>query len=83
MLKILYISIIVVFLFIFFGLYFTNLMYVTNQPMFLFSQSNQIWMWTWMFLLGLIWFFLWIFSTLLISSLFHSRPKDFDDDYDL
>jgi len=73
---------IVIFLFVFFGLYFTNLMYVTNQPMFLFSQANQIGMWTWMFLLGLIWFFLWIFSTLLISSLFHSKPKDFDE-YDL
>ena len=79
MLKNIYLALVVILIFIFFGLYFTNLMYVTNQYMFLFSQSNHIWMWTWMFLLWFIWFCLGVFTTLLISSLFRSRPKDFDE----
>jgi len=57
-------------------------MWLSNQYMFLFSQSNQMGMWTWMFLLGFIWFCLWVFLTLLVFSLFRSRPKDFDE-YDL
>jgi len=85
MLKSLYIIIIIVLLFTFFWIYFTNLIWLSWQNMYLGSQSNAVSMWAGMFLLTFIWFLLGIFLTLFVLSLIKNKPKDFDeiDEFDL
>jgi len=77
--KVLYILTIIICVIFIMVIYFTNIIYMWNQQMYLWSQNNRISVAAWLWLLMLISAILWASVVLLLKSLVNQRPKDFDD----
>ena len=79
MLKAFYIIVIVISVILLMVLYFTNIVYLGNLQMFLWSQNNRISVAAWLALIIFISMLLWASIILLLKSLVNSKPKDFDE----
>jgi len=60
-------------------IYFTNIMWLSWQSMYLWSQSNRISIAAGLALIMLVSMILGASVVLLLKSLVHTRPKDFDE----
>lgn len=60
-------------------IYFTNIMWLSWQSMYLWSQSNRISIAAGLALIMLVSMILGASIVLLLKSLVHTRPKDFDE----
>ena len=79
MLKAIYIISIVISVILLMVIYFTNIVYLGNMQMFLWSQENRISVAAWLALIILVSMILWASIVLLLKSLVNQRPKDFDE----
>ena len=77
--KILYIVLIAISTLFLLVIYFTNIMWLWNQVIFVWSQNNSVSFWTWLLLLILISFILWFSVFWLMTKLVNKKPKDFDE----
>ena len=79
MLKALYIMTIIVCVVLLMILYFTNIIYLGNMQMFLWSQNNRISVAAWLALIILVSILLGASIVLYLKSLVNQKPKDFDE----
>lgn len=79
MLKIIYISLIVLSVVFLIVVYFTNIMWLGNQTMFLWSKESSVSVSFWLFLIIIAAFIFWFSVFWLITTLINKRPKDFDE----
>ncbi len=79
MLKFIYISLIVISVLFLMVIYFTNIMWLWNQTMFLWSKEIRVSVAFWLFLIIVTWFVLWFSIFGLITTLINKKPKDFDE----